>query len=89
MIQTLRSNDQLFHWGRDSLMAVVRRQMPLAAVRMELSRRTSTNQEYLIKVGGRDVMIASPIAFDLQPASKFTSLDEMLTVLASNLMGTI
>ncbi|MGA2887580.1 MAG: response regulator [Terracidiphilus sp.] len=85
--QALRSDDQLFHWGRDVLMAVVRRQLSPAAVRMEIARRTSASHEHLLEVNGRSVVIATSIAFDLLPVSQFSTLDDMLVAFDSSLSG--
>jgi FixJ family two-component response regulator len=89
LVQDLRTDDQLFHWGRDVLMAVVRRQLPLAAVRMEIARRTSTSHEHLLEVNGRSVMISSSITFDLLPVSQFSTMDDMLAAFDPNLSGRV
>jgi len=40
LTQALRPDDKLFHWGRDVLMAVVRRKITPGALRMEIDRLT-------------------------------------------------
>jgi hypothetical protein len=77
-MQALRSDDRFFHWGRHVLMAVLRRKMPLGAVRMEVTRITSTCPEYLMEVNGRRTMMATSIAFEMLPVAQFASLKEML-----------
>jgi FixJ family two-component response regulator len=78
LMQALRPGDRFFHWGRHVLMAVLRRKMPLGAVRMEVTRITSTCPEYLMEVNGRRTMMATSIAFEMLPVAQFTSLKEML-----------
>jgi len=85
LVQALRSEDRLFHWDRDVLMAVVRRQLPPAAVRMEIARRTSSNREFAMEVNGRSTVIATSIAFDLLPVSEFSAFNDMLAAFASHL----
>lgn len=89
LMQDLRSEDRLFHWDRDVLMAVIRRQIPLAAVRMELERLRSSRREHLLDVKGKRVFIASPIAFDFVQASQFSSVKMMLTAFDASVTGCI
>ncbi len=79
LMQGLRQEDRLFHWGRDVLMAVVHRQISPGALRMEVDRLTLSSREYLMQVNGKKVMTACPIAFDLLPVSQFSTLDDMIT----------
>jgi FixJ family two-component response regulator len=81
LIQALRSEDRFFHWGRHVLMAVLRRKMPLGAVRMEVARVTSTCREHVMEVNGRSIMIATSLAFEMLPVSQFASFNEMLAAL--------
>jgi GGDEF domain-containing protein len=78
LIEALRSDDKLFHWGRDVLMAVVRRIISPGALRMEMDRMTLASRGQVMNVNGKSVMIACPIAFDLLPVSQFSKLDDML-----------
>ena len=78
LMQALRSDDRLFHWGRDVLMAAVRRLISPAAMRLEVSRLTSASREHVMAVGGKTVMVASSITFDLLPISQITTFEEML-----------
>jgi FixJ family two-component response regulator len=78
LMQALRSDDRLFHWGRDVLMAVIRRQLSLPAVRMEIMRLTSRSHEHTIEVDGRKIMVTNTTSFDLLPVAQFMSLDDML-----------
>jgi response regulator RpfG family c-di-GMP phosphodiesterase len=89
LIEALRSDDKLFHWGRDVLMAVVRRNISPGALRMEVDRLTLTSRGQVMNVNGKSVMIACPIAFDLLPVSQFSTLDDMLTVFNAKSIGMI
>ncbi len=77
-MHSLGSSDQIFHWSRDILMALVRRQVSTLAVRMEISRLTSGNREHVIEVSAGKIMLASPITFDLLPAWRFSTFADML-----------
>ena len=68
-------------------MVVVQRIVSPSALRMEIARVTSATREHVMEVGGRTVMIASPISFDLLPVSQFSTLDEMLAAFDSSLSG--
>jgi FixJ family two-component response regulator/GGDEF domain-containing protein len=84
LMQSLRSEDLLFHWGRDVLMAVVRRQISPSAMRMEFDRLTVSNREQVMEVNGKRIMVACHITFDLMPISRFSSLDDMLVAFDGN-----
>jgi FixJ family two-component response regulator len=83
--QALRPEDQLFHWSRDVLMAVARRQISPAALRMEFSRLMSNTQQHIVEANGKRVMVALPLTFDLLPVARFASLDEMLAAFDAKL----
>jgi DNA-binding NarL/FixJ family response regulator len=89
LIQALRPEDKLFHWGRDVLMAVVRRNISPGAMRMEIDRLTLTSQGQVMNVNGKSIMIACPLAFDVQPVSQFPTLEDMLTVFNAKSSGLI
>ncbi len=89
LIEALRSDDKLFHWDRDVLMAVVRRNISHGALRMEVDRLTLTSRGQVMNVNGKSIMIACPLAFDLLPVSQFSSLDDMLTVFNAKSVGMI
>jgi CheY-like chemotaxis protein len=78
LMQSLRLEDRLFHWGRDVLMAVVRRLISQGALRSEVDRLTQISRAYVLNVDGKRIMTACPIVFDLLPVSQFPSLDEMI-----------
>ncbi|MDR3772835.1 MAG: response regulator [Terracidiphilus sp.] len=78
MVQGFRSEDRFFHWGRDVLMVVVRRQFSASALRMEVARVTSADQEHVLTVNGKSIITTCPIAFDLLPVAQCSTLDDML-----------
>jgi len=89
LTQSFRSDDRFFHWGRHVLMAVIRRKMPLGAVRLEFARVTSATREHVLQVDGRSIMINTSIAFELLPVSQFSTLDEMLAAFDPHFGGNI
>ena len=89
LIEALRPDDQLFHWDRDVLMAVVRRKISTGALRMEVDRLTLASRGQVMNVNGKSIMIACPLAFDLLPVSQFSTLDDMLTVFNAKSNGMI
>jgi hypothetical protein len=89
LIEALRPDDKLFHWGRDVLMAVVQRKISPGALRMEVDRLTLTSRGQVMEVNGKSIMISCPIAFDLHPVSQFSTLDDMLTAFDAKSMGMI
>lgn len=87
LTQSLRSEDRLFHWGRNSLMAVVRRSISPVAVRMEVARLTSAPGDQVLDVHGRSIMVATSINSDFKPASQFSGLGEMLAAFDPQFIG--
>jgi CheY-like chemotaxis protein len=77
LTQSLRPEDRLFHWGRDVLMAVVRRLISQGALRQEVDRLTLSSQPCVLNVDGNRIMTACPITFDLLPVSQYPSIDAM------------
>jgi CheY-like chemotaxis protein len=89
LMQSLRSDDRLFHWKRDVLMSVVRRQGSPVSVRMEMARMNLKSREYLINVDGRCIMLSCPASFELLPLSQYSTLDEMLAAIETKLIQKI
>jgi FixJ family two-component response regulator len=89
LIESLQPDDKLFHWGRDVLMAVVRREISPGALRMEIDRLTLSSRGQMMNVNGKSIMIACPIAFDLLPVSQFSKLDDMLLAFKTKPNGMI
>ncbi len=87
LMQTFRSEDRFFHWDRDVLMVVVRRNLSPEAMHTEIARLTSARREHVMEVNGRSIMIASPIAFDLLPVSRFLTFQELLAAFETDLTG--
>lgn len=87
LMHGLSSSDRLFHWSRDVLMMVVKRQVSTIALRMEIARLMQTQREYSTEIDGRLVMIATPTVFDQLPVSKFSSFDDMFTAFDAKLIG--
>jgi PleD family two-component response regulator len=87
LMKALRSDDQLFHWSRDVLMAVMRRHISPAAVRMEMERLIAEAREYIVEIQGRRMMIACLITFDLQAAAQFAGFSDLLAAFDASLSG--
>ena len=86
-MQALRADDRLFHWKRDVLLAVVRRQISPGSLRMDIDRITLGCREYVLVAHGKSMILSCPMAFDLAPVSQYTNFDDMLTVFAANSSG--
>ena len=89
LIQSLRSEDRLFHWDRDILMAVVWRQISPGALRMEVDRLTLTSQGQVMNVNGKSIMIACPIAFEVLPVLQYSTFDDMIVAIEAKPIGSI
>jgi GGDEF domain-containing protein len=87
--QTLQAGDRLFHWRRDVLLAVLRRQIAPAAVRMEIERLIAETRGYIIEVHGKPMMIACLITFDLLPAVQFAGFGELAAACDSRITGRV
>jgi CheY-like chemotaxis protein len=89
LVQGLHPDDQLFQWGSDVLMAVLRRQVSSAAVRMEITRLFSETPQHLVERAGKKTMIAISTTFDLLPIAQFSTFDEMMRAFKAKLLGPI
>jgi ActR/RegA family two-component response regulator len=78
LMRAIAPTDRLFHWSRDVLMLVVRRQLSSVATRVEVARLMQERRETVTDANGRQIMVAAPTAFDLLPFSGFPTFDEML-----------
>jgi ActR/RegA family two-component response regulator/GGDEF domain-containing protein len=87
--QTLQAGDRLFHWRRDVLMAVLRRQITPSAVRMEIERLIAETRGYIIEVHGKPMMIACLITFELLPAVQFAGYGELAAACESRITGRV
>ena len=87
LAKALAPHDRLFHWGRDMLMAVVRRHIAPAAVRMEMERLTADARDYIIDVSGRRMMIACLIGFTLLPVAQYAEFNDLLAAGDHKMVG--
>jgi CheY-like chemotaxis protein len=87
--QALRAGDLLFHWRRNVLMAVVRRHISAAAIRMEMERLIADTRGYIIEVRGKPMMIACLITYDLLPATQFSDFAELLRACDPKMAGSL
>jgi ActR/RegA family two-component response regulator len=87
LTRSIGSVDRMFHWSRDVLMIVVRRQLSPVAMRIEINRLMQERRDQMTEINGRPVMIAAPTTFDLLPVSRFSTFDEMFTAFDAKLTG--
>jgi FixJ family two-component response regulator len=76
--KALPSGDRLFHWRRDTILAVLRRHISPAAVGKEVERIIAETRGYTIEVQGKATMVACLITFDILAASQFSGFSEWL-----------
>jgi hypothetical protein len=89
LLQSLHAGDRLFDWSHGVLMAVIERQISPAAVRMEISRLLLECPQHVLELNRRRTMIAISTTFDLFPASRFSSFDELIAAFDARLIGSI
>ncbi|HTW80061.1 MAG TPA: response regulator [Terracidiphilus sp.] len=89
LAQGLHEDDQLFQWSSDVLMAVIRRHVSYAAVRMEVSRLLMNNPQHLVEQGGRKTMLTIAMNFDLLPLAQFSAIDELMGAFKAKLIGVV
>jgi YesN/AraC family two-component response regulator len=85
----LHEGDQLFQWSNDVFMAVIRRHIVPAAVRMEASRLFMDCPQHVVEQGGRKTMVAITMIFDLLPVAQFTTLDQLMAAFKSQLIDAV
>lgn len=83
----LRPSDRIFHWSRDVLMMILRRQISPSAVRMEMARLVAGSPQHLIEVDTRKIMMAISLTFDLLPIAQFSSFEAMIAAFDAKLIG--
>lgn len=84
---TLNSNDRIYHWSRDVLMMIIRRQISPAAVRMEITRLVAGSPQHLVEADDRKIMMAISLTYDLLPIAQFASFDTMIAAFDAKLIG--
>lgn len=89
LAQGLREGDELFQWNSDVFMAVIRRHVSPAAVRMEVSRLFMDSPQHMVDQGGRKTMVAVAMSFDLLPVAQFSTLDELMAAFKAQLIGVV
>jgi YesN/AraC family two-component response regulator len=82
-------SDRLFQWNQDTIMAVVERLVRPAVVRMEIQRLLMENQQHVLEVNGRKVMIAYSASFDLLPVAQFKSFDGIVDAFNAKSIGRV
>jgi ActR/RegA family two-component response regulator len=87
LMHAMAPTDRLFHWSRDVLMLIVRRQLSSVATRMEIARLMQERRESITDATGRQIMVAAPTTFDLLPISAFPAFNEMLEAFDAKLTG--
>ncbi len=70
-------------------MAVIRRHVSPAAVRMEVSRLFMDSPQHMVDQGGRKTMVAVAMSFDLLPVAQFSTLDELMAAFKAQLIGVV
>lgn len=87
--QMMSSGDRLFHWSRGVLLAAIERHIPPAAIRMEISRKLLNCPQHLLEVNGRKTMIMIATTYDLFPAARFSTFDQLVAGFDAKLVGKI
>jgi len=85
LMQSLRSDDQLFHWDWDVLMAVLQRQNSAFSTRLEVARITMACREYTIEADGRSIMIANLITNETFATAQYATFEEMVVAFEAKL----
>jgi CheY-like chemotaxis protein len=85
----LRAEDNLFHWRRNVLMAVVRRGISPSALRQELTRLMSVPHQHLLDANGKKIMFAISATFDLLPVAQFASFEDLIEAFDAKLVAKI
>lgn len=89
LAQGLHDGDELFQWNSDVFMAVLRRHVSPAAVRMEMTRHFMECPQHLVDQGGRKTILSIAMSFDLLPVAQFSTLEELMAAFKSQLMGAV
>ena len=84
LTQGPHEEDQLFQWSSNALMAIVRRHISFAAVRMEFSRLLLNSPHYFVEQGGSKAMLTIATSFDLLPLAQYSTIDELMRGFRTN-----
>lgn len=78
LLQSLGGSDQLFHWDRHALLAIVSRECKQSDVALEMLRICSARSQQSIRVGQRTVMAAMPIKPQVIAINEVEEYDDLL-----------
>ena len=88
VLHSIGSVDRIFHLRRDELMIVIRRPLSATAMKIEMHRLMQERRDIIVDVNGRQTMVAAPTTFDVQPVSRFSNFDDIVTAFEARLTGT-
>ncbi len=77
LIETMRSEDTVYHWSESSLLAVCDRKVREDIITAELNRVLAHNRDFTIKIGDRTIMLRIPIDMQLFPITYFNSAEDL------------
>ncbi len=77
LIETMRSEDTIYHWSESSLLAVCDRKVREDIITAELNRVLAHNRDFTIKIGDRTIMLRIPIDMQLFPITYFNSAEDL------------
>lgn len=74
---SLRSEDAIYHWSESSLLAILQPRASEHILNAELNRIVSQNRESNITVGGRSMMLRTPLGFELTPINRLRNAEDL------------
>ena len=73
----LHSDDSIYHWSDNALLAILQGRANEQILTAELQRLVNQNRDTTVNIGGRTIMVRIPIAFDLTPIEKLETAEDL------------
>jgi len=77
LARSLRSEDRIFYWSEDSLLAVLQSPADEKVMTAAVQRIVDNNRDITLQIGVRVVMLRVPLLFEVTPISKLQSAEDL------------
>jgi GGDEF domain-containing protein len=77
LIRNLRSDDSIYYWNEESLLAILQSPAPEKAITVVIQRIIDNNRDITIQIGAHVVMLRVPLIFELTPISQLRTAEDL------------
>ena len=80
LTRNLRSDDNIYFWSEDSLLAIMQTPATEQVINMAVQRIVDNNRDITIQMGVRVVMLRVPLIFEVTPIGKLEKAEDLYTI---------